>query len=211
MYQRTARLYNWVIEPFLAPIKRKVAALCLERGYRKVLDLCCGTGTQCALLAARGFEAVGVDGSPEMLSVARRESPASVEYRLGKASGIEFPEGRFDAVIISHALHENPREERTLMLQQALRAVRPGGGILLIDYIAAEGLSARLAHLFVRAIEAAAGRDNYRNFSEFMREGGLRGVLRKSGLREIGFYSFHAGATGLAVALRDAPPGRPEP
>lgn len=37
---------------------------------RMVLDLACGTGTMTCLLAERGYETIGVDQSPEMLTVA---------------------------------------------------------------------------------------------------------------------------------------------
>lgn len=38
-----------------------------------LLDLACGTGTLTALLAKRGYDVIGVDASPEMLSVARQK------------------------------------------------------------------------------------------------------------------------------------------
>lgn len=47
-----------------------------------LLDLCCGTGTLTCLLAGRGHELIGVDASPEMLSVAREKAentPAAVQ------------------------------------------------------------------------------------------------------------------------------------
>lgn len=39
-----------------------------------LLDLACGTGTLTQLLSRRGFEVIGVDASPEMLSVATQKS-----------------------------------------------------------------------------------------------------------------------------------------
>lgn len=46
---------------------------------RTVLDLACGTGTMTWLLAQRGYETIGVDGSEEMLSVAAGKAlPAAV-------------------------------------------------------------------------------------------------------------------------------------
>jgi len=38
-----------------------------------VLDLACGTGTYSRALAARGYDVVGIDASPDMLSVAREK------------------------------------------------------------------------------------------------------------------------------------------
>lgn len=46
-------------------------------GGARVLDLCCGTGRVAAALAARGFDVTGIDGSPEMLALARRNAPTA--------------------------------------------------------------------------------------------------------------------------------------
>lgn len=54
-----------------------VTALLQEHGVTDglVLDLGCGTGTLTRLLAARGYDMIGVDISEEMLAIAARQSP----------------------------------------------------------------------------------------------------------------------------------------
>lgn len=42
-----------------------------------VLDLCCGTGTMTLALDRLGYDMTGVDGSPEMLSMAREKAAAA--------------------------------------------------------------------------------------------------------------------------------------
>jgi SAM-dependent methyltransferase len=42
-------------------------------GVKTVLDLACGTGTILCELAGRGYETIGTDGSPDMLSVAAQK------------------------------------------------------------------------------------------------------------------------------------------
>lgn len=39
-----------------------------------VLDLACGTGTLTCMLAERGYELIGVDSSPDMLSLAAEKA-----------------------------------------------------------------------------------------------------------------------------------------
>jgi len=48
-----------------------------------LLDLCCGTGTITLLLAQRGHELIGVDASPDMLSLAQ-DKAAETDYPGGK-------------------------------------------------------------------------------------------------------------------------------
>ena len=45
-----------------------------DRPVRTVLDLACGTGTLTCLLAARGYEMIAVDASPDMLSLASEKA-----------------------------------------------------------------------------------------------------------------------------------------
>lgn len=42
--------------------------------FRLLLDLCCGTGTLTALMAARGYEMIAVDASEDMLMEAREKA-----------------------------------------------------------------------------------------------------------------------------------------
>ncbi|MBO6010963.1 MAG: class I SAM-dependent methyltransferase [Oscillospiraceae bacterium] len=59
-----------------------IAASCVslfalaERSVETVLDLACGTGSLLCLLAEKGFETIGTDGSPDMLSVAAQKCAA---------------------------------------------------------------------------------------------------------------------------------------
>ena len=46
---------------------------CAERKVETVLDLACGTGTLLCELAGMGYETIGIDGSPDMLSVAAQK------------------------------------------------------------------------------------------------------------------------------------------
>ncbi|MCU1324815.1 MAG: Methyltransferase type 11 [Bryobacterales bacterium] len=63
----------------------------------KILDLCCGDGRLAARLTQRGYVVTGVDGSPDMLEIARRNAP-SARFVLGDARQLRIP-GEFEAVV----------------------------------------------------------------------------------------------------------------
>ena len=46
--------------------------------FRLILDLCCGTGSITAKMAAKGYEMIGVDASPDMLMEAREKTPETL-------------------------------------------------------------------------------------------------------------------------------------
>jgi len=69
----------------------------------RVLDLCCGTGTAAILMAECGLEVSGLDGSKEMLKVARRkfrERDHDIKLYQQVMPEIELPQmnGKFDLV-----------------------------------------------------------------------------------------------------------------
>ena len=76
-YQALARFYDQLTDD----VGYERRADYLERlfkdcpiGVHTVLDLACGTGTLTCLLADRGYEMIGVDGSEEMLSQAQQKA-----------------------------------------------------------------------------------------------------------------------------------------
>lgn len=90
----------------------------------RLLDVSCGTGHVAAAAASEGASVVGVDFSSEMLSRARTLHP-TLDFRLGDAEELDFPDGSFDAVAINFGMLHFQHPERALA--QAIRVLRPGG------------------------------------------------------------------------------------
>ncbi len=71
---------------------------------KKILDVCCGTGTMCHMLAAEGFEMTGFDLSVEMIEEARRKRKVGSRQRTEpRAEGIlsQSADSEFD--LLRHA------------------------------------------------------------------------------------------------------------
>lgn len=67
---------------------------------RRVLDLACGEGSFAVLMAKAGFEVTGVDVSPQMLRLARKQAKkqkVNVDFILEDMRSLSFTEG-FDLV-----------------------------------------------------------------------------------------------------------------
>src|SRR4051812_33345342 len=64
----------------------------------KVLDIACGQGVLCRILAERGGEITGVDAARELIRSAVERGPASIHYHVADARELEFlAESHFDA------------------------------------------------------------------------------------------------------------------
>ncbi len=117
------------------------------RGDEQVLDVGCGRGLLLVGAARRltTGKAVGVDlwqardlsdNRPEgALANAQAEGVADrVEVRDGDARALPFPDGSFDVVVSSSALHNIPDAEgRRKALAEIARVLRPGGRVAIFD------------------------------------------------------------------------------
>ena len=95
--------------------------------HKRVLDLGCGYGWHCAYALEHGAAAVtGVDISEKMLAVARKKTGVgNVSYIRAAMEDVDFPDGSFDVVLSSLALHYVA--SFTDMARKIYRWLAPGG------------------------------------------------------------------------------------
>lgn len=91
----------------------------------------------------RAAERVPADGSldvvdvlPIQLANLRRKLPAGARVRLlhRDASRLGFASGAYDRAVLFFLLHEMPLEVRRRTLAEAMRVVKPGGEVVIVDY-----------------------------------------------------------------------------
>lgn len=106
----------------------------------KVLDIGCGSGDLLPLLARRGAQVTAIDKSPEMVKTARERAAAegildSVSINQNTAMEVDrlFQDAEFDAVVLSLVMSELTQEERTWVLSQCARILKPSGVLLIAD------------------------------------------------------------------------------
>ena len=199
-YFRIASHYDRIIGPLVMPVRRGVCRVVLKHGFKKILDICCGTGSQCIMLRSLGFSVAGVDLSPAMLGVARQNSRGQIPFHAADAANLPFPDDSFDCAILSFALHEKEEISRHRILAEAKRVLDPGGRIVFVDFEAPIGLLSRAAGGFVHLVERCAGKRHYANFLNYMRMGALRGLLRVQGLLPTHERLYHFSNVALVVA-----------
>jgi SAM-dependent methyltransferase len=99
-------------------------------------------------LAARVGEVIGVDMTPAMLEVARREAISAgadnVRFELGDVTALGQPAGSFDGAITRFSLHHIPVPAR--LLAELARVVRPGGWVIVGDHVTDEDAAAAAWH-----------------------------------------------------------------
>jgi demethylmenaquinone methyltransferase/2-methoxy-6-polyprenyl-1,4-benzoquinol methylase len=123
----------------------------------KVLDIGCGSGDLLPLLARRGAQVTAIDKSPEMVKTARERAAAegildSVSINQNTAMEVDrlFRDGEFDAVVLSLVMSELTHEERSWVLNQCARILKPDGVLLVADEFWPRSLLRRIAFSVLR-------------------------------------------------------------
>ena len=105
---------------------------------QRVLDVATGTGMVAFALARRGCEVVGLDQSPDMLSVARRhldERPdpkPRITFVQGQAEALPFDDGEFDALTFTYLLRYV--DDPAATMRELARVIKPGAKIGMVEF-----------------------------------------------------------------------------
>ncbi len=90
----------------------------------EVLEIGSGPGHVADTLARAGAEVVGIDFSPEMVSIATRAYP-EIDFKQADAEDIPFEATTFDAVIANFVVHHLAQPEK--VFREITRVLKPGG------------------------------------------------------------------------------------
>ena len=132
-YDRWAAWYDQEPNPLITLEEPVTLELIGNVQGQRVLDLACGTGRYCALLAQRGAEVVGLDGSLQMLARARRKRMPGSRLVLshGSIERLPFPDAYCDLVVcaltLGHLAHLAP------IFSEMVRVLKQGGRMVLSD------------------------------------------------------------------------------
>ena len=178
-YQSYAKLYDRFLTPLLRPLRIDIRTFIHYRGYRNIIDMCCGTGDQLQLLERDGMNLVGVDNSVSMLEKARERCSDRVTLHMLDAEQMQAPEEPFDCALLTFSLHEKHATRRNHIFANARKMVRQGGSLIVTDYSgSSEGIKGSLiGRLLMPIIERCAGKTHYQNYLDWHKKGGLEVYL----------------------------------
>lgn len=181
-YRQVARLYDTLIEPMQAGVRKVALDLLPPRPGWSVLDVGCGTGTGLARYAEAGCTVVGVDVSPAMLARAAALLGDEAELHLTDGGPLPFEDDEYDLVVSSMVLHEVPADSRVGFVSEMARVARPGGRVLVIDFRFGElrGWKGPTFRALTGAIERFSG--HYSGYRSFKASGGVPDLLKRAGL-----------------------------
>jgi len=118
-------------------LRARASALLVPPRLR-VADVGTGTGILAIELAELGLDVIGIDRSPTMLAAARSKRPdgpgaGTLELQQGDAHALPLADDSVDAAFAHMVLHS--LEEPAGAVREMARIVRPGGQVVLIDFL----------------------------------------------------------------------------
>ncbi|WP_410819967.1 class I SAM-dependent DNA methyltransferase [Micromonospora sp. 050-3] len=135
-YDTVAVSYAHLVRDLLAeaPYERAALASFAElvqaAGGGPVADVGCGTGRITAHLHTLGVDAFGIDLSPGMIDVARRDH-SELRFEVGSMTDLDLADGSVAGLVAWYSLIHIPDDQIGVVLAHFRRVVRPGGPLLL--------------------------------------------------------------------------------
>jgi SAM-dependent methyltransferase len=165
-----------------------------------VLDLGSGGGIDVLLSARRvspGGKAYGLDGSPDMIALARDNAAqagvTNAEFLPGHIEDIPLPDGAVDVVISNCVI--NLSADKPRVLAEAFRVLRPGGRLGISDVVADEGLDPAERAQAEQRVGCVNGALTQPRYAE---------LLQAAGFTAISITATHQAEPGLHSAIISA-------
>ncbi|HVS48680.1 MAG TPA: bifunctional demethylmenaquinone methyltransferase/2-methoxy-6-polyprenyl-1,4-benzoquinol methylase UbiE [Candidatus Dormibacteraeota bacterium] len=218
MFDRIARRYDLVNTVLSGGTdggwRRRTARVTRLAPGGSALDVACGSGkltAELARIAGSGGRVVGLDFSPRMLEVARRDHPA-IEFVEGDALNLPFDDATFDATTIAFGLRNLADPIRGLREMQ--RVVKPGGRTVVLEFVRPpQNLVGGAYRLYLRTLLPAIGGavsgqpaayrylsdtvDSYRTPDE------LRAMATAAGWSSVTYKGLAMGTVGIVSGSAD--------
>jgi ubiquinone/menaquinone biosynthesis C-methylase UbiE len=118
-------------------VYERIVALSGVKPGDSVLDVGSSSGYLARKLAAAAGpdgRVTGVDPSQAAIEYARRRAGGGMTFTVGVAQDLDLPDGSFDVVTCTLALHHIPARKREAALSEMYRVTKPGGRLLVADF-----------------------------------------------------------------------------
>jgi len=109
----------------------RMKAYCTDKD---VLEIGCGDGSRLLQAARSSRSWIGIDPDQESIDLTKELSiPSNVEFKLGDAAKLLWPDASFDVVVFTLSLHHMGMEVMPRAIGEAVRVLREDGVVLFLE------------------------------------------------------------------------------
>jgi SAM-dependent methyltransferase len=123
--------------PYERAVLTLFADLVQTTGGGPVADVGCGPGRITAYLRELGVDAFGIDLSPAMIEIARRDHP-SLRFEVGSMTDLDLADASMAGLVAWYSLIHVPDDEIGSVFTHFRRVLRPGSPLLLSFHVGDE-------------------------------------------------------------------------
>ena len=181
-YKNIAGWYDRIFEPMNSGLRKIGLKMYPVKPGMDILDIGCGTGSHLKLYRDRKCNVSGIDLSPAMIKIAEKKLGDNADLKLVDAANTGFGDNKFDLILSSTVLHEMSPQVRSDVLKEIKRILKNDGRLLIIDFHPGplkkpKGIYSKV---IITLSEILAGREHHKNYRNFMKNGGLPGLIQFS-------------------------------
>lgn len=175
---------GWFYDVFIAPNQDRLFSLIknIIEPNSSVLDVGCGTGRFPFTIADKSKSVLGIDLSMRNIEKAKsnlaKNPNEKISFVHSTISDLISQNLHFDYAVMTYVIHEVNEEERVKLLKDISNVADK---IIIGDYLVPKPKG--FWSLLNEVVEFAAGSEHYRNYKNYVRNGGLQDLANKAGLK----------------------------
>lgn len=175
---------GWFYDVFIAPNQDRLFSLIknIIEPNSSVLDVGCGTGRFPFTIADKSKSVLGIDLSTRNIEKAKsnlaKNPNEKISFVHSTISDLISQNLHFDYAVMTYVIHEVNEEERVKLLKDISNVADK---IIIGDYLVPKPKG--FWSLLNEVVEFAAGSEHYRNYKNYIRNGGLQDLANKAGLK----------------------------
>ncbi len=154
-----------------------------------VLDIGCGGGFTCEVMAKKGATVSGIDRSDISIETAKahaKESDLGIDYRCGVAENLPYEDDRFDVITCVDVLEHVENVDK--VIAEVTRVLKPGG-VFLFDTINKTFKSKLIMIWLLEHIKKEIPKGTH-DWNMFIKPSQMTGYLEEKGFGNIELAGF---------------------
>lgn len=179
-----------------------------------VVDLGCGGGLDVLLAAPKvgpTGKAIGIDMTPEMIELARKNAarsaggrmPSNVEFHLAQIDKLPLPDSSVDCVISNCVINLAP--DKRAVFREIARVLKPGGRLAVSDIALKKPLPREVAEDVMAYVGCIAGAILITDYESGLRESGLAHVQVVDSGADLNAYTKIENSSGCCTPALSLP------